>query len=249
MSCSRIPPLSDFELLVALDGEADPEVTMHFAHCPDCRARAGQLQKLQDGLIQRLYRADCPSSLDIGEYHFGLLATKKAAAIEKHLTACLFCVNEQRLLADFLPEPSLTTISDLIAPLKKTMQVLKARLMGGFSASGLAGQPALAPVLSGLRGAADGPLMYEVEGAQVMAEVFDDDAHPGRKSILGLLTGTYQVNSFQAYLWQEARYHATVHVDDLGNFTIDNLTPGDYSLILSGPDLEIHLEDLPVRAN
>ena len=39
MSCFRTPQLTEIELLMALDGEADPEVTMHLAHCPDCRAR------------------------------------------------------------------------------------------------------------------------------------------------------------------------------------------------------------------
>jgi hypothetical protein len=64
-----------------------------------------------------------------------------------------------------------------------------------------------------------------------------------------LLTGILPVTSFQAYLWQAASYCTTAHVTDLGNFTLDNLLPGDYSLVLSGPELEIHLDDLPVYAH
>ena len=84
MSCFRTPQLTEIELLMALDGEADPEVTMHLTHCPDCRVHAGQLQKLQTGLTSRFFRIDCPSSMDVGEYQLGLLPGAQALAIEKH---------------------------------------------------------------------------------------------------------------------------------------------------------------------
>ena len=248
MSCFKTPQLTEIELLMALDGEADPEIIMHIAHCPDCRVRAGQLQKLQDGLTNRLFRVDCPSSMDVGEYQLGLLPAEQALAVEKHLAECTFCSGERSLLASFLAETSPITKTDLLAPVKETMRILVARLTTGFS-GGLLGQPGLAPAMAGLRGAADGPLMYEAEEVQVMAEVMDDTTHPGRKSILGLLTGIYQSHGFQAYLWQAATHRATVIVNDLGNFTIDNLTPGDYSLVLSGPDMEIHLDYVPVYAH
>ncbi len=91
--------------------------------------------------------------------------------------------------------------------------------------------------------------VYEAEEVQVMAEVLDDTSHPGRKALLGLLTGIYQAHGFRAYLWLAATHCATVLVNDLGNFAIDNLTPGDYSLVLSGPDMEIHLDHVPVHAH
>ena len=69
MSCLRTTQLTDSELLMALDGEADREVTMHIADCPDCRVRTGQLQKFQNGLTNRLFRATCPPSIELGEYH------------------------------------------------------------------------------------------------------------------------------------------------------------------------------------
>ena len=248
MSCFRTPQLTEIELLMALDGEADPEVTMHIAHCPDCRLHAGQLQKLQNGLTSRFFRIDCPSSMDVGEYQLGLLPGAQALAIEKHLAECTFCASERALLAGFLAETSPTPKTNPLAPVKETMRILVARLTTSFS-GGLLGQPGLAPAMAGLRGGEDGPLMYEAEEVQVMAEVLDDTAHPGRKSILGLLTGIYQAHGFRAYLWQAATHRATVIVNDLGNFTIDNLTPGDYSLVLSGPDMEIHLDFVPVYAH
>ena len=120
MSCLRTTQLTDSELLMALDGEADPEVTMHIADCPDCRLRAGQLQKLQNGLTSRLFRAACPSSMDVGEYQLGLLPAAQALAIEKHLAECAFCSNERALLAGFLVEAGPTTKTDLLAPVKET---------------------------------------------------------------------------------------------------------------------------------
>ena len=248
MSCLRTTQLTDSELLMALDGEADLEVTMHIADCPDCRARAGQLQKLENRLTSRHFRADCPSSLDVGEYQLGMLAGAQALAIEKHLATCTYCSDERALLAGFLAEPGSTAKTDLLAPAKETLRILVARLTTGFT-GGLLSQPNLAPAMAGLRGVEDGPLMYEAEEVQVMAEVLDDTSHPGRKALLGLLTGIYQAHGFRAYLWLAATHCATVLVNDLGNFAIDNLTPGDYSLVLSGPDMKIHLDHVQVHAH
>jgi len=249
MSCSRTPQLTDIELLMALDGEADPEVMMHSVHCPDCRARAGQLQKLQHELTRQLFRAECPSSLVVGEYHLGLLSAAKAAVVEKHLAVCPLCAEERTLLADFLLETSPATKSNLFAPVRRTMRILVARLTGSLSGSGLPGRASLVPAMTGLRGAETDPLIYEADGVQVMAEVLDDAAHLGRKSILGLLTGLDDTSGFQAFLWQGASCLATVELNDLGNFTIDDLAPGDYSLILTGPGMEIHLDIFPVHAH
>lgn len=246
MTCARAPQLTEFEFLMALDGAADPEVAMHIEACPDCQDRLDQLRKLHTRVADRLFRADCPSSIDIGEYHLGLLAAAQASAIDQHLATCPWCSGERAVLNDFMADAGLSPRLDFLTPVRDTVKVIVARLAGALSGGGFSGQPGLAPAWAGLRGMSQGPLLYEAEGVQVMAEIAEDASHPGRKTILGLLTGTFPAASFQAYLWQAARYCATTPVTDLGNFAIDNLAPGNYSLVLSGPDLEIHLEDLPV---
>jgi hypothetical protein len=246
MICSQAPQLTETELLMALDGEASAEVTRHIDQCPACQDRLLQLRTLQDRLASRLFRADCPSSLDVGDYHLGLLPAAQALAVERHLTACPWCSGESTVLAEFLADSRQAARIDLLAPVRQGVKVLVARLSSPLTTDGLLGQPSLAPAFAGLRGTAEGPLLYEADGVQVMADVVDDSTHPGRKSIFGLVTGAVPLGAFQAYLWQAATHCTTTPVDDFGNFAIDNLAPGDYSLVLSGPELEIHLEDLPV---
>ena len=248
MTCSLASQLTEIDLLMALDGTAEPEVMKHLDQCSDCRDRATRLLQMQIRVAQRLFRAACPSSIELGDYHLGLLAAPQAEAVERHLVVCPWCSDEQAVLAEFLPDPFLAPKLNLLAPVKKTVRVLVARLSDAWSSGGPLGHPGLAPAFAGLRGETEGPLLYEADGVQVMADVLDDAAHPGRKAILGLLTGIVPVGSFQAYLWQAASYCHTAPVTGLGNFTLDNLLPGAYSLVLSGPDLEIHLDDLPVTA-
>jgi hypothetical protein len=55
-------------------------------------------------------------------------------------------------------------------------------------------------------------------------------------------------DDLQASLLSEGRVVETVNVDELGNFIFSGLAPGSYDLVLSGPELEIHAQDLEVRS-
>ena len=49
-----------------------------------------------------------------------------------------------------------------------------------------------------------------------------------------------------AHLWLADRRVGEVSVDELGNLVVPNLKPGSYELILSGPEVEVHIRDLDV---
>ena len=101
------------------------------------------------------------------------------------------------------------------------------------------------PALAGLRGQEAGPYLYQAEEIQVALEVQDDARQPGRKSLLGLAMGPEPTGGL-ALLWRAEQRVAVVPVDDLGNFTIPDLGPGSYDLILSGPQTEIHIQELQI---
>lgn len=245
MICQNNPQLEDFELMMALDGQADPEVAMHMSQCPPCRERATQLAHLQHAATTRLFRAACPPALELGEYRLGILPAAATAHLQQHLAKCPHCAQELAQLASFMDEPDPYLRSDPLAAIKQSFQVLVARLASRPQLGGVLGQPVLSPALAGLRGEAAGPLTYEAGDAQIILEVEDDAEQAGRKEIIGLVMG-WGNQDVQVHLWRNEQRVATVAVDTFGNFSIDKLAPGACELFITGELTEIHIQDLQI---
>ena len=228
MNCVSPPALDDSQLLASLDGEAGPQVTEHLARCPYCRLRAAQLGSLQNRLTARLYRLTCPSPLELGDYHLGLLRNEQRAAIAAHLLECPHCTRELAELRSYLRElaPPFEP-----GPLER-VKVLIARLVGG-------GTGGLAPAYAMLRGGSQGPVTLEADGILIIL-----DARPAGDGAHVSLTG--QVAADEQDRWtgasielrQEEARRCTAVIDDLGAFTCGGLLPGPYELRIqpsSGP--------------
>lgn len=249
MTCVSPPELADRDLLAYIDGEADDQVITHLEGCPHCRERARRLARLQDRLTARLYRFDCPSSGELGEYHLGTLPSDRAAAVARHLDGCPRCAGEvaqlRGFLADLAPDLELSPLEQA----RERIRVLVGRLVSGGSQEGRLRVPDLAPAYAGLRGEPEEPLFYEADEVQVVLDVQDDSDQPGRKTVLGLVIGLDHPAQIEAHLWRANQHLTTVPIEEMGNFVIPNLEPGGYELILSGPELEIHIQDLVVTSS
>lgn len=245
MACVSPPELSDRELLTYIDGEADQQVVAHLERCSHCQERARRLTRLQDRLTAQLYRVVCPSPLELGEYHLGLLPRDQAAAVAWHLAECPHCAREVAQLEDYLTELAPTLEPGLLEQVKERVKVLVAHLVNGGLAAGLLTQPTLAPAYAGIRGGEGEPFLYQADDVQIAAEVQDDAERSDRKVLLGLVIGM-EPSGVKAHLWQADQRVAVVPVDELGNFVIPGLAPGSYELILSGPEVEIHIQDLEI---
>jgi hypothetical protein len=239
MACVSPPELDDKTLLAYIDGEADPEVGAHLERCPHCRDRAQRLARLQDRLTSQLYRFTCPSPAELGEYHLGLLPSDQAADVASHLAECPHCTREIAQLKDYLSELK----PDLEFSLQERIRVLVARLVRARRGNGASG--ALSPAYAGLRGEAEGPYLYQADDIQIAVEIQDDIERQGRKVLLGLVTNT-DPQKLEVHLWQADRRITTTPVDELGTFIIPNVAPGNYELILSGPEVEIHIQGLEI---
>jgi hypothetical protein len=241
MACVSPPELTDRELLTYIDGEAGQQVVAHLERCPHCREKAHRLARFQHRLTAQLYRLTCPSSMELGEYHLGILARDRVGAVARHLSECPHCTREVAELKEYLGElaPDLE-----FSPLER-VRVLVAQLVHGRRDPGRPGMPALTPAYAGLRGAEEEPRLYQAEDIQVVIEVQQDAEQRDRKVLLGLVIGT-NISELKAHLWQANQHIITASVDELGNFVIPNLAPGSYELILSGPSIEIHAQDLVV---
>jgi anti-sigma factor RsiW len=238
MECVHPPELHDRQLLAYLDGEATAPVVAHLSQCPACRERARELAHLQARLTSHLYRLECPTPHELGEYQMGILTQAQAAAVAEHLIECPHCIAEVAQLNRYLAD-----LSDELEPsIVERVRVLVARLIGGGTR---AGTPALAPAMAGIRGEDAEPLVYQAGDVQITIMIEPDTEQPDRQMLLGLLVAA-GTEAWQAQIWQAAQLIANAPVDPAGNFILADLAPGVYELTLHGPDLEIHIPAMSV---
>lgn len=247
MSHNTQPHVDDAALMMFLDGEAAMEVAMHISACPQCSQEAEQVRGLQAKLTGRLFRASCPTSLELGEYQLKVVSKERAAQIERHLAVCNDCTQELAQLKTFMSQPDPFLKPDPLAAVQRQMRVLVARLVGGPAERSGFGGPALAPAFAGLRGEDIGPRSYEAGDIQVLIEVEDDGTGRGRKTVMGLLSNVDDYSDFAVGLWQDGREQLVIPIDSLGNFVMEDLSEGHYELILSGPEIELHIQDLAIE--
>ncbi|MEA3334466.1 MAG: hypothetical protein U9R25_01050 [Chloroflexota bacterium] len=246
MNCISPPALEDTMLLMWADGETSPEVISHLARCDYCRNRANAVAIEKRHLEGILFRAECPSSIELGEFHASLLPANQAAEISTHVASCPHCALELVQLERFLIDTEPREQSDFVGPIKERVQVLIAKLAGNLS-QGLQ-SPAFAPAFAGVRGAGDTPMVYDVTGEmQIVLDLQASGESPGSLDVLGLVTGLGQPVETQAHLWQEGQWIAAANVDDLGNFLFASVSPAQYDIILSAPALEVHIQELELE--
>jgi anti-sigma factor RsiW len=194
---------------------------------------------LENRLTAALYRATCPDTSELGEYHLGMLSGPQAAIVEQHLDECPYCSREVAQLDAFMEQVK----PDLAYSTAERIKIWIARLVPDVQAG--PGSPAPAFAMRGVAEdeAGDRSLVFEAGEVQLMIEIQDEPGDTGRKAIIGLVIGIDPAGA-EARLWQEGQPVATTAVDDLGNFSFSNLDSGHYELILAGAETEIHVQEL-----
>ena len=235
MQCLSPPELNDSQLLAYLDGVADAAVETHLASCRSCRQRAQQLARLLGRMTVWLYRLECPASTDLGEYQLGLLPQPQLAGITAHLAECLHCRAEVAQLQGYLAD----TARDEEPGIVERARVLLARLLSSSPPA-----PALAPALAGIRGGGDTLLVYEAGDVQVTLTIEVSQQQPEQRTLFGLVIGAEQAAQVQLWLGTQLVSEATI--DTGGNFVIAGLAAASYQLIISGPGLEVYIQDMQV---
>lgn len=240
--------LSDAELLAWLDGDRTHDD--HIAACDVCRHRALALHLEDRRLRSLLYRAECPPALTLAEYGIGLLSEEERRAIRSHVDNCPLCSQElawqQQFMASLAPgEETSPSRNERQQSPHESVRVVVARWINHLTNGpgiGVGMQFALGP----MRGSSQRPMIFDAGELQVTLEFYEDPEHLGQRQLVGLLVGEDKPERFRVQLWQEEGLVAEATVDELGNFVIDNLSPGHYNLKLLHPKLEIQLNDLEI---
>lgn len=214
-----------------LAGDAEPAVNQHLVACPACRAQATALAQQEQGLIEQLYRSNCPTPAELRDYHWQLLTRSDRSNIGLHLARCPHCTRELFDLATFMdqaPATAPTTLADQVRLLVASLVDL---------GSGL-------PALLGARGDEPTLLLYQVGDVQIGLELITDPSS-GQQRLDGMITGDDLANLL-VHLWRGEQLIATAAVDPiLGDFHFTNL-PSDqptaaYELIVSAQQTKIRV--------
>lgn len=201
----------------------------------------GSENLFEQWLTNRLYRAMCPTSLELGEYESGLLIDTARLQIAHHLRDCPACRKELNFLRDFLAAEAVE--QPLHAPDTSLQNIVK-RLVARLRTAG--DGLAVHPAWGALRGAANEPLVFSADSIEIVLEVQENASQPAHKTLLGLVLGLESGQDFLVQLTQNEAVVASTQLDPFGNFVFPALATGNYQLTLTGNQLEIQIEQVTV---
>lgn len=225
------------DLIAFIEGEVSEQVGATIEANAALRAAADDYARAQRQLQRRLYRFDCPPSFVLGEYDLGLLGPQERTRIAAHVVTCPHCMAELRMLRDFLAAPD-------DAPPVGAMERMR-RIVATL----LPPPPRTSPYAS-LRGADDATTRTYQAGDVTITLDLGAPVRRGRTSLVGLLwrNGDDPERSAGSTvaLIDDSGTTQTVEIDDVGNFTFDDLRPGAYQLEVTLGDDTITIEGLPI---
>jgi len=241
MACKFSLELTNIQLLQYVDGEADTDVIAHIEKCAHCSARADQLRLSSERLSGSLYRATCPPSMELGEYHLDTLSASRSAVIKQHLADCPHCQEELAQLEEFL-------MDDLELSPFRAAKVLVAQLHTILE-KGQEETGTLMPALAGIRSEGNvsegAPLVYRVDDIQISLEVHTESHQTDKKVLLGIVTGL-ATEGLKVHLQQQKHSLEITEVDPGGNFILPGLIGGSYELLLRHPETDVLIRDLAI---
>ncbi len=221
------------EALMYADGAAPAMVAAHIRSCQICGAAAGEYVHTATGFRERLYRFDCPSAHDLGEYALGLRAVPERSRTAAHIVDCPRCTEELQVLRAFLNDEAPVPAPGGTERLRRLVATLL--------------PPPVVPV-AGLRGAEDGATRtYQ---ALDISLTLATEAAPGGQTadLVGLLwreqAGAIPTADATVTLiaLDEARQQTSV--DAFGNFAFVGIKPASYRLEIALGNDRIVIEDL-----
>jgi hypothetical protein len=226
MECSYPPPLTDDEITDLLDGIAKPAVQEHLAHCAYCATRLAQARQVEQRLMTTLWRWDCPTPQQLGEYHFGFLNSEVLRVVEHHLAMCTLCQSEVKAMGQFLEAEASSdapTRSRATHPRRFYPDEIIARLL-----------PSSPSFAFATRGEQNGPLVAEADGTTVFLEI--QEINSGRV-LTGQLVASDPIlwTGALVELWRANAIQATAFLDDFNGFRCSFSGGGSIELHITSP--------------
>ena len=212
------------------------------------------MDKLEKKLKALLFRSDCPSKMDLGEYELGILGTLRRDELATHLTACPHCQYDLVQMRQFMADPAVGIElapgkTEQNSPLLDRIKVIVVDLLSLPAA--LQGPAAFQPVF---RGAEKEMRTSVVEADEYIVALTaqDDEAAKAKRHIIGDITALIDddetFENWTANLWSSGRLLASTPIASDSHFIFEDvrLDERPHDLILSSPNVEIHLQNLQI---
>jgi hypothetical protein len=250
--CVRPGEISDDDLIAYAAGDCPARVRAHVRDCPRCAAVAAGYAADEERLGRLLFRFDCPSALALGEYQLGTLPAATSRRIAAHLTRCPHCAAELATASGFLDDAGAATPAAVAPPAAPSGQRMgrAARQALERIVAQLIPEP-LAPAVGIRGGSRPVTLRYSAADLRLTLHPQPADRPRGQMQLLGFaerqgaeLSGLTGVKA--RLLDRDGRTAATAAVDEIGNFILGPVVPGDYTLELILPNRLVIVPDLPL---
>ena len=264
MECSQPGIIRDEELLAYLSGEpVRPVVQRHLAQCLRCSTRLAEYRDLEQSLIQKLYRWDCPPNQILGEFQLGMLSQERSASIQAHLGQCVLCAAEVATLTTFLADDSMLVeraaveassqnnhggYKQAVKQLLEDLREQSAEHARRIIAELVPQQPRMAQLRHTVPSV--WPRRYTAEDLSISLQVERSLSHNETVQVIGFVTrkgaSLESLQGVNVVLTSPVTVADTQTIDELGNFIFPSVSPGSYALELQLTDATIVVEQLPV---
>lgn len=267
-----VSEIGDAELLAYLDGAADADVAAKIEGSEVYLRRSKELARMNKRLTAQLYRHTCPDSLELGEYHLGMLMQEKARAIEAHLAECPHCARELAQLSEYMAaerpdsEPNLTTrLKNKAAGLLPDLDIRRnlddvikdsgdMAIIGEIArtkARGFKCSPDPHPYIFLVGGGKDNNLVYDEDDIKIYIHVMNDIGNPGKMVLSGGVIGVDAVG-WEVRLISSGKQVAATEVEEvdlvenLGFFRFSCLFPAIYDIVIADNGVKFKIHDIEI---
>ncbi len=239
MDCRAPDAIHEDDLVIsALDPDAlTAEARQHLAECPACAERAAEYQTFTRALSSRLYRWDCPTTLEISDYASGLLTGKRKREITAHLKRCPHCAEEVEISREFLaPAPQESAGSGAVTRLfsRRIFEVAQVSLRGSADETAW-------------------PLEYHIDDMTLSLDRTTLSVGGTDSMLLGILLSA-DVARVKALEGVEVRLLlagasdraplAVDRIDDAASFAFSSVPMGRYDLLIALPEGDLVIQGI-----
>lgn len=210
------------------------------------------MDSIENRLKAILFRSDCPSKMELGEYELGLLGSQQQEELTSHMAVCPHCQVDLVQMRQFMALPvvsigSVTREVEQKSPLLERVKIIFIDLLS--PPAGTLRPASLQPVLRGAENNMHTRVVQTEAYVVSLSALEDKTSIPNQKIIGNIIPLSDDDETFQnwtASLWRSGTLLTSTPVAVDSHFIFEDiqLMEKPHELILSGPAVEIHLQNL-----
>ncbi|MGB1249045.1 MAG: hypothetical protein ACPG8W_00315 [Candidatus Promineifilaceae bacterium] len=219
--------LTDNERMQYLDGVASAEITALIVNSSSERSRVAQLATLHKRFHQLINPNCCPDVMELGEYYLDTLDFEQSFSVSLHVQHCTLCQQKLAQTMHLLDGQETQQLFFLYPQRGDLLQATRSASMPEVPDS----------------------YTFRMNEAEINVALQHSTTHSGQMSLWGLLTGLDLNMQYSAELRSlNDRASITTAVAGLGDFSFEQVTNGEYELVIRSSIMDYVLRGIVVAA-